>query len=81
MAALRNLNGPASWRNAENSLQSVNLTKPYGATSERAVACLTKDRDRLLTFYTFSAEHWRHLRSTNPIENTVATVRLRTCKS
>ena len=53
----------------------------YGAKFDRAVACLTKDRDRLLTFYGFPAEHWRHLRYTNRIENTVATVRLRTCKT
>ena len=41
----------------------------------------TKPRDRLLTFYTFPAEHWMHLRSTNPIESTFATVRLRTYKT
>ncbi|QDU27744.1 Transposase, Mutator family [Anatilimnocola aggregata] len=38
---------------------------------------LTKDRDALLTFYDFSAEHWRHLWTTNPIESTFATIRLR----
>jgi len=43
-----------------------------------AVACLVKDKDVLLTFYDFPAEHWRHLRTTNPIESTFATVRLRT---
>ena len=42
-----------------------------------AVACLKKDRDVLLAFYDFPAEHWRHLRTTNPIESTFATVRLR----
>ena len=41
------------------------------------VACLTKDRDVLLTFYDFPAEHWGHIRTTNPIESTFATVRLR----
>ncbi|GJQ28057.1 MAG: hypothetical protein HBSAPP02_30890 [Phycisphaerae bacterium] len=40
-------------------------------------AGLTRDRDVLLTFYDFPAEHWRHLRTTNPIESTFATVRLR----
>ena len=35
---------------------------------ERAVDCLTKDRDALLAFYDFPAEHWKHLRTTNPIE-------------
>jgi transposase-like protein len=41
------------------------------------VECLKKDRDVLLTFYDFPAEHWIHLRTTNPIESTFATVRLR----
>ena len=40
----------------------------YGAKYDKAVECLTKDRERLLTFYDFPAEHWKHLRSTNPIE-------------
>jgi len=40
-----------------------------------------KDRDTLLTFYDFPAEHWTHLRTTNPIESTFATVRLRTAKT
>lgn len=44
---------------------------------ERAVECLTKDRDRLLTFFDFPAEHWRHLRTSNPIESAFSTVRLR----
>ena len=57
------------------------FTEAYGAKYDRAVACLTKDRDRLLTFYTFPAEHRKHLRSTNPIESTFATVRLRTYKT
>jgi transposase-like protein len=42
---------------------------------------LTKDRDVLLTFYDFPAEHWKHIRTTNPIESTFATVRLRTHKT
>ena len=46
-----------------------------------AVACLEKDRDVLLAFYDFPAEHWIHLRTTNPIESTFATVRLRTDKT
>jgi len=49
----------------------------YGAKYPKAVECLTKDRDQLLTFYDFPAEHWMHLRTTNPIESTFATVRLR----
>ncbi len=53
----------------------------YGAKYDKAVACLAKDRDCLLTFYEFPAEHWKHVRSTNPIESTFATVRLRTTKT
>jgi transposase-like protein len=53
------------------------LVAHYQAKYPDAVECLTKDRDVLLTFYDFPAEHWRHLRTTNPIESTFATVRLR----
>jgi len=47
----------------------------------KAAECLEKDREDLLTFYDFPAEHWIHLRTTNPIESTFATVRLRTAKT
>jgi len=53
----------------------------YGAKYEKAVECLNKDRDALLAFYDFPAEHWKHLRTTNPIESTFATVRHRTIRS
>ena len=46
-----------------------------------ATACLDKDRDALLAFYDFPAEHWAHLRTSNPIESTFASVRLRTAKT
>ena len=46
----------------------------------KAAKCLQKDREILLTFYDFPAEHWRHIRTTNPIESTCSTVRLRTAK-
>lgn len=49
----------------------------YEAKYPKATECLAKDRDALLTFYDFPAEHWRHLRTTNPIESTFATIRLR----
>ena len=49
----------------------------YRAKYEAACNCLSKDRDVLLTFYDFPAEHWKHLRTTNPIESTFATIRLR----
>ncbi|MCZ6589146.1 MAG: IS256 family transposase [Alphaproteobacteria bacterium] len=53
----------------------------YGLKYDKAVERLTKDRDRLLTFYDFPAEHWKHIRTTNPIESTFATVRHRTKKT
>jgi transposase-like protein len=53
----------------------------YGAKYDKAAACLAKDRGSLLAFYGFPAEHWKHVRSTNPIESTFATVRLRTDKT
>ena len=53
----------------------------YGRKYDKAVECLSKDRDTLLTFYDFPAEHWRHLRTTNPIESAFATVRHRTIRS
>ncbi|WP_088889913.1 IS256 family transposase [Leptolyngbya ohadii] len=55
--------------------------KTYEAKYPKAVECLTKDREALLAFYNFPAEHWVHLRTTNPIESTFATVRLRTNKT
>jgi len=54
--------------------------KIYEAKYPKATKCLKKDRDALLTFYDFPAEHWRHIRTTNPIESTFSTVRLRTAK-
>ena len=51
--------------------------KTYEAKYPKAAECLTKDRAELLAFYDFPAEHWLHLRTTNPIESTFATVRLR----
>ena len=53
----------------------------YGAKYDKAAACLAKDRDVLLTFYDFPAKHWKHIRTTNPIESTFATVRLRTYRT
>ena len=52
----------------------------YEAKYPKATECLQKDRDILLTFYDFPAEHWKHIRTTNPIESTFSTVRLRTAK-
>jgi transposase-like protein len=53
----------------------------YRVKYEKVAECLNKDRDVLLTFYDFPAEHWKHLRTTNPIESTFATVRHRTVRS
>jgi putative transposase len=53
----------------------------WGVKYDKAVECLTKDRDALLAFYDFPAEHWKHLRTTNPIESSFATVRHRTVRS
>ena len=52
--------------------------KLYEAKYPKACECLSKDKEDLFTFYDFPAEHWIHLRTTNPIESTFATVRLRT---
>jgi putative transposase len=53
----------------------------YGTKWPRAADCLEKDRAELLAFYDFPAEHWQHLRTSNPIESTFATVRLRTYRT
>jgi transposase-like protein len=53
----------------------------WQAKYPKATECLAKDRDVLLTFYDFPAEQWMHIRTTNPIESTFATVRLRTDKT
>ena len=57
------------------------FVRAYRAKYDKAVECLTMDRDRLFTFYDFPAEHWKHVRSTNTIESTFATVRSRTAKT
>ena len=53
----------------------------YEAKYDKAAACLAKDRETLLAFYGFPAEHWKHIRTSNPIESTFATVRHRTTRS
>jgi hypothetical protein len=53
------------------------FTAAYQAKYPKAVASLTVDQDRLLAYFDYPAEHWKHLRTTNPIESTFATVRLR----
>ena len=53
----------------------------YEAKYDKAAACLAKDREALLAFYDFPAEHWKHIRTGNPIESTFATVRHRTTRA
>jgi putative transposase len=57
------------------------FAEKYRAKHDKAVECLTKDREALLAFFDFPAEHWDHLRTTNPIESVFATVRHRTVRT
>jgi transposase-like protein len=66
----------AETRSAANAAFDLCLEK-YSAKYPKATDCLAKDREELLAFYDFPAEHWKHLRTSNPIESTFATVRLR----
>jgi Transposase, Mutator family len=69
----------ASWAEANQAFDLFQST--WEAKYPKATACLLKDREALLAFSDFPAEHWLHIRTTNPIESVVATVRLRTCKT
>ena len=77
--ALREIHGAETRWAAEAAIET--FAEKYGAKYARAVECLTKDRDALLTFYDFPAEHWDHLRTSNPIESVFATVRHRTVRT
>lgn len=63
-------------KQAEKALKHFVLT--YEAKYPKAARCVTKDQECLLAFYAFPAEHWAHIRTTNPIESTFATIRHRT---
>ena len=66
----------------ESALEGITLfSEEYANRYPKAVETLTKDQDQLLTFFNFPAEHWPHLRTTNPIESTFATVKARTRKT
>jgi transposase-like protein len=78
-ADLREIHG-APTRAAAEAAMAIFVAK-YGAKYPRAAECLTKDRDALLAFYDLPAEHWDHLRTTNPIESVFATVRHRTVRT
>ncbi len=68
--------------NRETAVKAFDLfVQTFEAKYPKAVECLVKDQEVLLTFYDFPAEHWIHLRTTNPIESTFATVRLRTVRT
>lgn len=70
----------AESREEANKAFALFLDK-YEVKYSKATECLEKDRDELLAFYDFPAEHWKHIRTTNPIESTFATVRHRTKRS
>lgn len=78
-AALHDIWMAATRQDAEKAFD--HFLTVYGPKYPKAVECLEKDREALLAFYDFPAEHWIHLRTTNPIESTFATVRLRTAKT
>ena len=66
----------------ESALEEIAVFKEtYGARYPKAVETLSKDQEQMLTFFDFPAEHWRHMRTTNPIESTFATVKARTKKT
>jgi putative transposase len=65
--------------NKKEALKSLNqFVRLYQDKYPKATECLLRDKDRLFTFYDFPAAHWIHIRTTNPVESTFATVRLRT---
>jgi putative transposase len=73
--ALREILKAETRRAAERGMERFG--EDYGAKYPKAVESLTRQQDQLLTYFDFPAEHWKHLRTTNPIESTFATVRLR----
>jgi len=78
-ADLREVQGAPNRATAEAAIDL--FAEKYGAKYAKATECLTKDRDALLAFYDFPAEHWDHLRTSNPIESVFATVRHRTVRT
>lgn len=76
---LRDISQAETRAAAETAMDT--FAEKYGTKYTKAVACLTKDREALLAFYDFPAEHWDHLRTANPIESVFATVRHRTIRT
>ena len=77
-ADLREIYGAPTRAAAEAAIDV--FADKYGPKYEKAVACLTKDREAVLAFFDFPAEHWDHLRTSSPIESVFATVRHRTAR-
>jgi putative transposase len=77
--ALHNIWMAETRKDAEAALDV--FIETYSRKYEKAAECVAKDRDALLAFYDFPAEHWKHLQTTNPIESAFATVRHRTTRS
>ena len=78
-ADLREIYGAPTRAAAEAAIDV--FADKYGDKYNKAVACLTRDREALLAFFDFPAEHWDHLRTSNPIESVFATVRHRTVRT
>src|SRR6202167_1245935 len=76
LAAMREIYNAEDIHKAQVAIKAFEID--YGAKYPKAVAKIVEDADVLLEFYKYPAEHWIHLRTTNPIESTFATVRLRT---
>ncbi len=72
-------NAPLSKSGRKNAL--TRFLANWESKYPQAAECLARDREELLAFYDFSAAHWQNLRTTNPIESTFATIRLRTAKT
>ena len=77
--ALQDIWMAATRKDAETAFDA--FLAAYELKFEKAAQCLAKDREALLAFYDFPAEHWKHLRTSNPIESTFATVRHRTIRT
>jgi putative transposase len=81
MATIERINKQVHPRPRRTRSSFDGFVDAYGAKYEKAAECLSKDRDALLAFYDFPAEHWKHLRTTNPLESTFATLWHRTIRS
>ena len=78
-SALHDIWRAGTRKDAERAFDQFIIT--YEAKYPKATNCLLKDRNSLMTFYEFPAVHWQHLRTTNPIESTFATIRHRTTRT